>query len=242
MRARTRIGIAAGALAVASCSGMAGDGHYTGPAGRVFPPDGEPAHSQPRLPSDGRASPGVPASDPPAYAAPRSPAVPQVAAPAPVASAPVPAAPAPAPAAVPSVPAPVSAAPVAAAPTTAPAASPRFAVAAPPTPAVIERPIYRAEGEKVGNDIDLRIERVWLENGFTFADLRVRNTSPYELEEITIKCTAFGKGHVNLDFREQTLLTRADGRMLPGFDKSLKIRLERAGFDVREMSCNAKGW
>ena len=112
-----------------------------------------------------------------------------------------------------------------------------------PAPAgAVEQPIFRAEGEKVGNDIDLRIERLWLENGFTFAQLDVRNTSPYELEEITIKCTAFSDGYVNLDFREQTLLTRADGRMLPGFSKSLRIRFERGGFELREMSCTAKGW
>ena len=112
-----------------------------------------------------------------------------------------------------------------------------------PPPALQEKRIYREEGDKSGRgDIDLRIERLWIENGFTYATVSVQNTSPYELEEITIKCTAFGRGAVNLDFREQTLLTRQDGRMMPGFQKTMKVRMARGGFSIREMSCSARGW
>ncbi|MGH7860486.1 MAG: hypothetical protein ACREQY_24410, partial [Candidatus Binatia bacterium] len=109
--------------------------------------------------------------------------------------------------------------------------------------AATEHRLLRNESAKSGRqEHDLRVDRRWQEQGFTYATLSVRNTSPYELEEITIQCTAVGRGHVNLNFREQTLLTRKDGPMGPGFAKTLKIRLERGGFSVREMTCTARGW
>jgi hypothetical protein len=61
------------------------------------------------------------------------------------------------------------------------------------------------------------------------------------LKEVSIKCRAIGAGHVNIDYKEQPLLTPADGPMPPGLTKSMKIRLERGEFAVKEMQCLAHG-
>lgn len=137
-------------------------------------------------------------------------------------------------------------------PAPAPAISPPPAVlpsgaiapsARPAAPATREMRVLRNDEDKSRRgDLDLKINRLWMENGYTYASLTVTNTSGFELEEVTIKCTAFGAGHVNLDFREQTLLTSQDGPMRVGFTKTMKIRLERGGFEVRSMSCHARGW
>jgi hypothetical protein len=113
----------------------------------------------------------------------------------------------------------------------------------PPPATAREIPIFRDDAARSGRgEIDLRVENLWVEEDITYARVSVRNTSPYELEEITIKCKAFGQGLVNLDFAEQTLLTREEERMLPGFHTTMKIRLQRGGFAVREITCSARGW
>lgn len=91
-------------------------------------------------------------------------------------------------------------------------------------------------------ELGLRIERIWSANGIHHAEVTVQNTSGFELDEITIKCTAFGPGRINLSFREQTLVRAKNGPIHPGFTKTMELDLASRGFEIRSMSCVARGW
>ncbi|MGH7860307.1 MAG: hypothetical protein ACREQY_23505, partial [Candidatus Binatia bacterium] len=95
-----------------------------------------------------------------------------------------------------------------------------------------------AEGAP-GRRLDLKVERLWSENGATWATVSVRNTASFELVKITVDCTAFGPDETTIDVGEQTLHAPAEGPMGPGAAKTMKI-LVGSHEDLRSMSCEAR--
>ncbi len=114
---------------------------------------------------------------------------------------------------------------------------------APGAPAAEEKHLLHSDADKSRTgELGLRIDRIWSESGVHHAEVTVRNTSTFELDEITIKCTAFGPGHINLSFHEQTLVSGKNGPITPGFTKTMDLDLATRGFEIRSMSCVARGW
>jgi hypothetical protein len=110
-------------------------------------------------------------------------------------------------------------------------------------PGIEEKKLTHNEEDKSRTrELGLNVDRIWSESGMNWAQVTVKNTSVYALDEITIKCTAFGAAHINLSFHEQTLVSKKNGPIVPGFSKTMDLQLGGRGFEIRSMSCVARGW
>lgn len=88
--------------------------------------------------------------------------------------------------------------------------------------------------------IDLQVERLWSENGATYAMIRVQNTASFDLAKVTVDCKALGSNHDAFDLGERTVVSPADGLMAPGAAKTLRILVATQDREVESMSCEAR--
>ncbi|MGH7823107.1 MAG: hypothetical protein ACREQ9_25385 [Candidatus Binatia bacterium] len=94
-------------------------------------------------------------------------------------------------------------------------------------------------GRPASPRLDLNVERLWSENGVTWATLSVRNTASFELVKITVDCTAFGTDEVALEVGRRTLHAPGERPIGPGMAKTAKIFVGSQP-DLRSMSCEAR--
>lgn len=119
---------------------------------------------------------------------------------------------------------------------------PGSSAATPGPGGVLERRILRAEGEKRGTDLAVKVERIWSEGADTYASLTVRNTSPWEIDEIDVNCTALGPNEKELSVQQRKLAATEKDPIRPGYSTTLRLVLDSAGSQIRALSCSARGF
>ena len=123
------------------------------------------------------------------------------------------------------------------APAPAHAQSPGHARAVAPLPnekIAVTRPTSGASGR-----LDLRVERLWSENGATWATVSVRNLASFDLVKVTVACSALGAGNPH-EIARHTVVAPGERPMQPGAEKIANLSLAANRPDLESVTCEAR--
>jgi len=103
-----------------------------------------------------------------------------------------------------------------------------------------ERPKRVEEESGPGDQVKIRVERIWREGQRTHATVTLRNISRFEFRDVLLRCQAFDSSAKEIGAGQQALTPERYDAMRPGFAAKLEFTFDTPDVEVRSLSCIAQ--